>query len=81
MVFWIMTLCSVVVGYQRFRELCCLHLQGGVSGAWIEIQVIVFWVMTPCSDVLGYQHCRGPCCLHLLSEGSMVFLLYHYTVS
>jgi hypothetical protein len=27
-VFWVMTLCSVVVGYQCFRGLCCLHLQG-----------------------------------------------------
>jgi len=27
-VFWVMTPCSVVVGYQCFRGLCCLHLQG-----------------------------------------------------
>jgi hypothetical protein len=27
-VFWIMTPCSVVVGYQRFGGPCCLHLQG-----------------------------------------------------
>jgi hypothetical protein len=26
-VFWIVTPCSVVVGYQRFGEPCCLHLQ------------------------------------------------------
>jgi len=25
-----MTLCSVVVGYRRFRDPCCLHLQGEV---------------------------------------------------
>jgi hypothetical protein len=28
-VFWIMAPCSVVVGYQRFRGPCCLHLQHG----------------------------------------------------
>jgi hypothetical protein len=28
-VFWVVTLCSVVVGYQRFGGPCCLHLQGG----------------------------------------------------
>jgi hypothetical protein len=27
-VFWVTTLCSVVVGYQRFRGPCCLHLHG-----------------------------------------------------
>jgi hypothetical protein len=27
-VFWVMTPCSDVVGYQRFGEPCCLHLQG-----------------------------------------------------
>jgi len=41
--------CSVVIGYQRFRGPCCLHL----------------WVVTPCSVVVGYQRFRGPCRLHL----------------
>jgi len=27
-VFWVVTSCSVVAGYQRFRGSCCLHLQG-----------------------------------------------------
>jgi hypothetical protein len=27
-VLWVVTPCSVVVGYQRFRDQCCLHLQG-----------------------------------------------------
>jgi hypothetical protein len=27
-VFWVVTSCSVVVGYQRFGGPCCLHLQG-----------------------------------------------------
>jgi len=25
-VFWVAMLCSIVVGYQRFGEPCCLHL-------------------------------------------------------
>jgi hypothetical protein len=31
-VFWFLTPCSVVVGYQRFRGPCCIHLQGDVAG-------------------------------------------------
>jgi hypothetical protein len=27
-VFWVVTPCSVVVGYQRFRGSCCRHLHG-----------------------------------------------------
>jgi len=27
-VFWVVTPCSDVVGYQRFRDPYCLHLQG-----------------------------------------------------
>jgi hypothetical protein len=30
-VFWVVTLCIVVIGYQRFGGPCCLHLQGVVS--------------------------------------------------
>jgi len=26
--FWVVTLCSDMVGYQLFRGPCCLHLQG-----------------------------------------------------
>jgi len=29
-VFWVVTLCSIVVGYQCFRGPCCFHLQGEV---------------------------------------------------
>jgi hypothetical protein len=28
---WVVTPCSAVVGYQRFRAPCCLHLQGEVK--------------------------------------------------
>jgi len=30
-VFWVVTSCSVVVGYQRFGEPCCLHLEDKVT--------------------------------------------------
>jgi len=30
-VFWVVTPCSEVVGYQRFRGPCCIHLQGEVK--------------------------------------------------
>jgi hypothetical protein len=32
-IFRVVMPCSVVVGYQRFRGSCCLHLQGEVT-AW-----------------------------------------------
>jgi hypothetical protein len=31
-IFWVVTPCSVVVGYQPFGEPCCFHLQGEVNG-------------------------------------------------
>jgi len=33
-VFWVVTLGSVVVGYQHFGGLCCLHSQGEMEAAW-----------------------------------------------
>jgi hypothetical protein len=32
-IFIVVTPCSIVVGYQRFRSLCCLHLQGEDGGS------------------------------------------------
>jgi len=31
-VFWVVTPCGVVVGYQRFGGPCCLHFQGEAAG-------------------------------------------------
>jgi hypothetical protein len=70
MVFWVMTPCNDVVGRQRFGGPCCFHLQGEVSEAWIETQVMLFWVMTSCNDVVGYQRFGGPCCFQLQGEES-----------
>jgi len=59
-VFWVVTPCNVVVGYQRFRGPCCLHLQGEDGG--VTIQTASPWV----------QACySGHHCLHyyLLSRG------------
>jgi hypothetical protein len=39
------TPCSVVVGYQLFRDPCCFHLR---------------WVVTLCSVVVGYQISEVP---------------------
>jgi len=33
--FWVMTPCGTVIGYQSFRGLCCLHLQGGIGGSMV----------------------------------------------
>jgi hypothetical protein len=30
--FWVLKLCLVAIGYERFRGPCCLHLQGEVTG-------------------------------------------------
>jgi len=52
-VLWVVTPCSVVIGYQRFRGPCYLHLH---------------WIVTPCSVVLRYQRFGGPCCLRFQGE-------------
>jgi len=41
-ILWVVTPCSFVVGYQRFRGPCCLHLQGEVKmeAAWTSETLI-----------------------------------------
>jgi hypothetical protein len=43
-VFWVVTACSVVAGYQYFRGLCCLHLQGEVKmeAAWASEMLVSY---------------------------------------
>jgi len=65
-VFWVVTPCSAVVGYQRFEGPYCLRLQ----------------VVTLCSAVVGYQRFEGPYCLylHAADGGSMAHdILTHKT--
>jgi len=79
-VLWVVTPCSVVVGYHCFRGPCCHHLQSEVSGAWLGIQVVIFWFVTPCGGVVGYQHFGVPCCLHLcptLLHGVTTQMYFH----
>jgi len=33
-IFWLLTPCSVVLGYQRFRRPCCLHIQSDGKAIW-----------------------------------------------
>jgi hypothetical protein len=53
MVFWVMTLCSDVVGYQCFSGPCCLCLQGEVNGCRIG------YIATDGSMRVARVHC-GP---------------------
>jgi hypothetical protein len=42
-VFWVVTPCSVVVGYKCFGGPCCLRFQGDVTGGnWLEIRIVAF---------------------------------------
>jgi hypothetical protein len=45
-VFWVVTPCSVVVGYQCLRGPCCLHLQGEMKlkmeVAWISEMLVSY---------------------------------------
>jgi len=41
-VFWVVTMCSVVLEYQHFKGPCCLHLQGEVNGAVLVL--VALWL-------------------------------------
>jgi hypothetical protein len=41
-VFWVVTLCRIVVGYRRFRGLCHLHLQVEVTGDGLVFFAFLF---------------------------------------
>jgi hypothetical protein len=47
MVFWVVTLCSVVVEYQHFGGPNCLHLQGEVrmEAAWSSKMLVSYITM------------------------------------
>jgi hypothetical protein len=66
-VFWVVTPCGVVVGYQHFKVPYCLRFH-----FIMKIQVEFFCVVTPCSVVVGYLCFRGPCFHHLQGEVTMI---------
>jgi len=40
-VFWVVTPCNTVVGYQRFGGSCCFHLQGETKKINFEMSLYV----------------------------------------
>jgi len=49
-VFWVVTPCSVMVGYKRFGGPCCVHLQGESFTA-VMFEVEIFCLVTSCSGL------------------------------
>jgi hypothetical protein len=86
-VFWVATPYSVVVGYQRFRALCCFHLQEASLLCSVVVGYQRFRALCClhlqkasllCSVVVGYLHFRGPCCLHLQETSLLCTVLVGY---
>jgi hypothetical protein len=65
---WVVTSCSVVIEYQRFRGTCCLVFPHKEVQRFKQTQVEILWVVTPCGVVVGYQRYRGPRCICVRGE-------------
>jgi hypothetical protein len=64
-VFWVMTPCSIVGGYQRSSKMLTTSYNVGFEVLTaVSTKMAVFWVVAPCSLVEVSQRFRGPCCLH-----------------
>jgi len=71
--------CSVVVGYQRFRGACCLHLQGGetryptttLNGVTIQKILTLFfrWIFTAVKFASAVITSRRPVAVKVLKLG------------
>jgi hypothetical protein len=63
--FWVVTPCSFVSGYQRFRGTCCLHLQGTT----VETSDVIFSYLSSSST---NQHDLSSCCFIFRSHLSFL---------
>jgi len=65
MIFWVVTLCSDVVGYQQFGGPCCLDLQGELKAAkssetWLSYHITTQYHNPENFDL--YHHCENLKC-------------------
>jgi hypothetical protein len=56
-VFWVMTSCSLTNGYQHFRGMYRLHLQGR-SDLWLNV-VLKLWELGNCVLIPAALHSEG----------------------
>jgi hypothetical protein len=49
-VFWVVTPCSVVVGYQLFRDLCCLRLTLKMEAEQISETLVLYHSTSRCDN-------------------------------
>jgi hypothetical protein len=72
---WVVTPCSVEVGYERFGGLCCLHLQGEPSGS---IKISAFLDQLSCCQLLKKYYVPLSRLIYILeSSGKFVHLYCH----
>jgi hypothetical protein len=62
--FWVVMLCNVVVGYQRFRGPCCFLLQG-------EVQMEAAWASESYHNTTQHHKRQDPECSFLLLFASI----------
>jgi hypothetical protein len=80
-VFCVVTPCSVVVGYQHFRGLCCLHLQGEV-----KMEAVKCWYTTTLNSTWHHnpEDLDLKCCMSIFLGkflNPVYFLIPFFTIS